>query len=539
MADEIVTRGRRQFLRGLGGTLLAIPFLPSLLPRGARAQPLARPKFFVNMSTPNGGAWNEQMFPDDSMLTESMTYAGRSIQRGALAAAESGGQSSLSTVLTAPTSRLTPRLLGKMNVIAGLDMPYALAHHTGGYLGNYARNDDASYGKGKAIPTLDQVMAYSPSFYPDLSGILTRSMHLGSNDSQRTVSWYWADPNAKAGGIIPIPGTSDSIGLFKKIFVAPPPGGSGGATRTPVIDRVFENYQRLRQGNRRLSTADKQRLDDHLARLQEIQRRSKIVVSCSGVQPPTINAAPYWKGGPAGVSNSTIAYQLLNDVMVAAFLCGTSRIATIDADTRQGPFTDYVGGFVGTTDFHSLIHLTSQTNDIPTAQQSQAKVYPAWQQFFQNAFLDLITKLDVDDGTGQTLLDNALVVWEQECSAITHEQASIPVVMAGGAGGALQTGYYIDYRNRAIARPFYNSGAKQTFNPGIVWNQWMGTKLQAMGVQPSEYETPTFQPSRPSGAGTGGYGWFDDSIRSGSIQKPGDYNSAYPVLGEIPAYLKA
>jgi hypothetical protein len=35
-------------LRGTGGLLLAIPFLPSLAPRSARAA-AARPKFFVNL----------------------------------------------------------------------------------------------------------------------------------------------------------------------------------------------------------------------------------------------------------------------------------------------------------------------------------------------------------------------------------------------------------------------------------------------------------------------------------------------------------
>jgi hypothetical protein len=538
MADEIVTRGRRQFLQGLGGTLLAIPFLPSLLPRTARAQAMPAARFFVNMSTPNGGAWLENMFPPDSMLTESSSYAGRTIQRGALVPATSGTTSSLSPVLSAASSSLTTRLLGKMNVIAGFDMPYSLGHHTGGYLGNYAANNDIKYGKDKPIPTLDQVMAYSPSFYPDLSTILMRSMHLGTIDGQRAVSWYWANPETRTGAIVPIPGTVDTITLFNKIFVATPPAGTV-PTRTPVIDRVFESYQRLRQSNRRLSTADKQRLDDHLTRLQEIQRRSRIMVSCPGIQAPTVNAKQYWRtSGPQGVASSISGFQLMNDVIVAAFLCGTARIATLDADVAPGPFTDYVGGYNGTTDFHSLIHLTSQTSDMTVAQTSQGMVYAAWQRCFENAFLDLITKLDTDDGMGHSLLDQSLVVWEQECANITHESTSIPIVTAGSAGGALRTGSYIDYRNRAVTRSV--AGANhQVFSPGLIWNQWMGTKLQAMGVQRLEYEVPAFQPSRPAGAGTGGYGWFDDAVKAFSVQKPGDYDSAYPVLGEIPPYLKA
>jgi Protein of unknown function (DUF1552) len=533
---EIVTRGRRQFLRGAGGTLLAIPFLPSLLPRSAQAATGARPKFFINFSTANGGAWNENMFPADSMLTESMTYAGRTIQRGALTPTVSGGKSSLSPVLSAPTAKMTPRILGKMNVIKGFDMPYSLVHHSGGFLGNYARNDSTTYGKGKEIPTLDQLMAYSPSFYPDLSGTLLRSMHVGTPDTAKAVSFYWANPAAKSGGIVPIAGTGDSLSLFKKVFV--PTQASPVVQRTPVIDRVFENYRRLRQSNRRLSTADGQRLDEHLARLQEIQRRSKVIISCQGVQQPTTNAAKYWiYPGPKGAVDSIPAFQLLNDVLVAAFLCGTSRIATFDSQGALAGFTDYQGGYRGTTDFHGLIHLSSQTDDPAVALESQAQIYPVWQRYFEHVFLDLITKLDVDDGSGQSLLDSSLVVWEQECASITHTAACMPIVAAGAAGGTLKTGSFIDYRNRMVTRMF-GGGAKQPFSPGLIWNQWMGVKLQAMGIPRSEYEIPSLQPGRPAGAGTGGYGWFDDASATANVQKLGDYNSAFPVLGEIPPYLR-
>jgi hypothetical protein len=533
--NEIVTRGRRQFLRGSGGLLLAIPFLPSLLPRGARAASTAKPRFFVNLSTKNGGSWNENMFPPDSMLTESMTYASRTIRRGDLVPTVSGGQSIISNVVAGATSKMTPRILSKMNVIRGWDMPWALGHHTGGFLGNYARND-GTYGMGKEIPTLDQVMAYSPSFYPDVSGILMRSMHLGSVDANKAVSWYWANAATKSGDIVAIPGTDDNQALFKKIFVAPTAPMT--QQRTAVIDRVFQNYQRLRQSNRRLSTSDAQRLDDHLTRLQEIQRRSKVVISCQGVQAPAQSAAPYWVyPGPRGVVNSVPAFQLLNDVIVAAFMCGTCRIATLDADAALAGFTDYQGGYQGTTDFHGLIHLSSQTGDPAIAKTAQSMIYPTWQRYFENVFLDLITKLDVDDGSGSSLLDNALVVWEQEAASITHTTMGMQVVAAGGAGGALKTGSYIDYRNTAISRPFAG-GANQIFSPGLVWNQWMGVKLQAMEVQPSEYEIPTFQPSRPAGAGTGGYGWFDDSPATATTQKRGDYVTAFPVMGEIPPYLK-
>jgi hypothetical protein len=530
---EVLVRGRRQFLKGLGGTLLAIPFLDSLA--GVARADAARPKFFVTMTTSNGGAWFERMFPSDAMLTESMTYAGRTIRRGALTPTVSGSAAALSPVLSASSSKLTAALAAKMNVVAGVDMPYSLGHHVG-YLGNFAANTDATYGVGKAIPSIDQVMAYSPSFYPDLSAILSRTLQLGNPISAagQGISFYFANAAAKSGAIQAIAPTGDSMAAFGSIFLAPT--SAAPPTRGLVIDRVFESYQRLTQSSRRLSSDDRQRLEDHMARLADIQRRAKVVVSCSDVAQPTQNADGYWVyPGPTGIAASMPAFQLLNDVIVAAFRCGTCRIATVASPGNSNVFTDWAGE-TPAQDWHGNVHLSSQA-DAATALAAENYLSASLQLYFENAFLDLVQKLDADDGTGHSILDDTLVFWGQECSAITHESASLPLITAGGAGGALRTGSYIDYRNREISRS-YGDNTQQVFSPGIVDNQWLGTMLQAMGVSPSEYEIPLYQPSRPAGVGTGGYGWFDDATKQYSAAIVGDYDSAYKVLGEIPAYLK-
>ena len=85
----------------------------------------------------------------------------------------SGSDTVLSPVLRAPSSALSAALVAKMNVLWGLDVPFYIAHNTGLHLGNYARND-GNGGDGKAVqafprPTIDQIMAWSPSFYSNLS----------------------------------------------------------------------------------------------------------------------------------------------------------------------------------------------------------------------------------------------------------------------------------------------------------------------------------------------------------------------------------
>ena len=101
---------RRQFLRGTGGATLAIPFLPSLV-RNAYAQPTSSLKNFIALGTGHGGVWGSSMYPDESLLIDSMNYAGRSVRFGELSGIIQNGNTVLCDVLQASQSLLTNNLL--------------------------------------------------------------------------------------------------------------------------------------------------------------------------------------------------------------------------------------------------------------------------------------------------------------------------------------------------------------------------------------------------------------------------------------------
>src|SRR6185295_12741889 len=109
---------RRQLLRGAGGFTLALPFLPSLLTATEARAAGAPRKNFVQFTTSHGGIWPVNMYPSNSTLTDSLSYAGRTVKRGALALqpGASAGTVQLSRVLSAPSTLLTPRLASKINV---------------------------------------------------------------------------------------------------------------------------------------------------------------------------------------------------------------------------------------------------------------------------------------------------------------------------------------------------------------------------------------------------------------------------------------
>jgi len=506
---------RRQFLRGTAGFTLALPFLESLVPRAARAgqAPFAAHPRFVCMTTQHGGVWGANMFPGDATAPTAQTlYSGHDMHHGALSLSSAAGGASLSAVLTASATALTSQIVSKMNVLRGIDVPFYLGHHTGGDLGNYARNDGEDGSQANYRPTIDQVMAYSQSFYPDLLTIRERSLHIGTHTNH---CWGYSNPTAQTGTIDPIPLSQSSQALFDNIFV---PEDTGEPQRPLVVDRVLESYNRLRTGAfgdaSRLGARDRQRLDEHMDRLRDLETRLNAVASCGDVPEPTQDTLGLDVGGYSGnVADMRAYYQLYNDVIVAAFICGTSRIAVINSGETWS--TQHPGLCC---DWHDLVaHMSAQPDGA-----AQATMVAAQREFFESVFLDLANKLDVEEANGVTYLENSFLFWTQESGSTTHDPISLPIVSAGSAAGVFETGTYIDYRNRssqAVANDYLPEHALR--RPGITHNRFLGTVLQAMGLPTSEFELP----------GEHGYGLpLVDNTEAWSQAMMDDASEMLPVL---------
>lgn len=461
---------RRQFLRGSAGFALALPFLPSLLPRGAKAKNFTIPPRFVSIGTGHGGVWSQTMHPADSAPDETMNYGGHTIRRRDVGLESFGDRAGISPVISGDSSVFTAALASKMNVIRGLDVPFYIGHHGGGHLGNWAGlivdSEDATAAQAFATPTIDQVMAWSPSFYSNLDSTLERTMVIG-----HSYAYGWSSQETQAD-VVRLAAETSSIALFNRIFVSD--DEEQESPRPPVVDRVLESYNRLRQSNRRLSARDRQRLDEHIERVDELQRRLDVTISCEDVPTPTQDAqqiaeqSAYWTDPGLNAEH----WSLFNDVVTTAFACGTSRIAVMGV---LAPFSSFPG------DWHQDVAHQSYFPD----GERQAVLSDAHQSTFEGVMLDLISKLDaVEDADGSTLLDNSLVQWTQESGQLTHESIDSCIVTAGSASGCLRTGQYLDYRNT-------NRWVEEDIlpmNTGLLLQQYYASVLQLLGVSPEEYE---------------------------------------------------
>lgn len=71
----------------------------------------------------------------------------------------------------------------------------------------------------------------------------------------------------------------------------------------------------------------------------------------------------------------------------------------------------------------------------------------------------------------------------------THDALSLPVVTAGSAAGYLKTGQFIDYRRLGDPRSKFDPLFDGYFMyAGMLYNQFLATVLQAMGMSAREFE---------------------------------------------------
>ena len=73
------------------------------------------------MRTGHGDVWGANMFPDESLLTESIAYAGRQVRYGTLPTQPTENETTVnwSPVCRAPGELMTPDVISKTNILRG------------------------------------------------------------------------------------------------------------------------------------------------------------------------------------------------------------------------------------------------------------------------------------------------------------------------------------------------------------------------------------------------------------------------------------
>lgn len=425
---------RRMFLQGSGQFALAIPLLPSLLPK-AEAQTVDASVKYVQFIH-NHGAFPSYFWPS-SGNNPNQTFS----QNGAtvpdlLYRPLSGINGQLSYILTSAFDSVR----GKMNLIRGLHGICNDNWHNNCYPTTGA-NPTTDHGTAGYPYSLDTILEKSAKFYPTPVRIPALRMTPGVNSAYKWGSYSWG---VQSGNPTRISCFDSNTTAFNQIFtnVTNTQGDPKAALRSTVADQVLEDYKRIAQSNK-LSSADKSQLANYMDLINDLQKRLKAAVP-SACAKPTLTAE----------NNYDVLHKNGIDIAVAAMLCGITKVVAYHC-------------YHGANDSHDEEVYHNWCHD--GSEQNHANM-TRWRATQLARLLNRMNS--VTETNGKTLLDNSMVIYSNELSHPGHGTEhfyDMPVIVAGSANGKLTTGNYINY----VRRPY---------------NNLMVTVMQTMGLQPADYE---------------------------------------------------
>jgi hypothetical protein len=352
-----------------------------------------------------------------------------------------------------PTDLLTPlaKHQANINVVTGLDVKTEIpadppgqndGHQRGTIVALTAdRPRSQGYDQGSRIaavqrPSLDQFIAKHPQFYTDGAPSF-RSLELGMGEAFLTTHGAWIACSHSGPDLLNKP-IRDPKKLYDFVFAVPPDTGEAGR-RVSVLDAVSDDTQRLMA---KLGARDKQRLDEHLTHLSSIEQRLKngnggcSVPTAPAAFPPRPFGADVGGADTKGEVDNMAKLDSMADVLVAALRCDLTRVFTILFTPPGSLIMINAAGEVNGPGAH-------QTHD--SAHANEHDILMALTRYHMTAFAKLLDKLSAEtDVNGQTLLDSSCIFGTSEFGeGFHHGTLEMPVLIAGKAGGALDTGWHV------------------------------------------------------------------------------------------------
>lgn len=209
--------------------------------------------------------------------------------------------------------------------------------------------------------------------------------------------------------------------------------------RTSVNDLVRDEMQEL-LGASYLSSADRTRLETHFAAIRDLE----IGMGC--LLPGDEVAAMESIGAAAELNeNRIVAAEMMMDLIALAFACDATRTATLQIGTGNDQTRYSVDGQLQNT-YHRISHRIDSDGSDGAAIPNADLIHHGIDRIYAGMFLHLLEKLESFPGPrGGTLLDDSVALWTNDlANGPPHSYRNIPQVLAGGGGGFLRTGQYID-----------------------------------------------------------------------------------------------
>ncbi|MEO8425966.1 MAG: DUF1552 domain-containing protein [Verrucomicrobiota bacterium] len=208
----------------------------------------------------------------------------------------------------------------------------------------------------------------------------------------------------------------------------------GNRRTQSILDRVQEQAARL---SRQVSSGDKAKLDEYLTSVREVETRIERMRTTKEKADeharergrPAMTMARPDNGLPEDIREHM---RLMCDIVALGFQTDKTRVATLLL------CRDLSGLFYPFLDVRTAHH--------PASHDDQSDAYERVSRYYCSQLAYLAGRLEaMPEGEG-TVLDNSCVMFISNMwSGSKHDSTKVPIILAGGLGGTLETGRVLDY----------------------------------------------------------------------------------------------
>lgn len=392
---------RRAVLRGAGMTM-ALPWLESIPALANTAAPSAFPKRFA------------------------VVFMGNGINENHWSAEGAGAEMKLSKTL----SVLEP-IKHKINVIDGLFNKESMGNgihpaQTGNLLSGVQIQKGAIIRSGISV---DQLIAnHVGQETPQASIVLSCEQPMtGYHETNYSLAYSshisWQSPDS------PVPVEVYPSLAFDNLFE-----NRSSLRNISILDRVKDRAETL---SGKISSNDRAKLDEYLTSVREVEKRvesmrrskDKAEDDAKARNRPVFSMERPENGLPEDLRDHA---RLMCDIIAMAFQTDRTRVASLllarDLSAMYYPFLEVREGH----------HAASHDN--------LSDGYERIARFHLSQFAYLAEKLDsMPEGEGTVLDHSCLLYLSNLWIGRTHDNSRLPVVLAGGLGGTIETGRTLNY----------------------------------------------------------------------------------------------
>lgn len=223
--------------------------------------------------------------------------------------------------------------------------------------------------------------------------------------------------------------------VYERLFRATAqPQGADAKLDALLLDRVLDDARRLR---RRAGQADRHRIDEYLSTMRGLEERvERSSQSIATPWKPKAQLDP--KAAPTDrPADHQEHVRLMLDMIAVAFQTDTTRVATF-----------MFGNAVSNVSFRFLEGVSAGHHDVSHHQNDPDKLrqYQLISQWHVEQYAYLLNRLKSMREGESTVLDHSMVLFASALSdGNKHDPHRLPIVLAGSAGGRINTGQHLCY----------------------------------------------------------------------------------------------